>query len=80
MDATLYNNYEAMYGVITSYLRFYVEEYRLKSLVLGLSGGVDSALVAAVARPVCEWMIMTEPKRKVPISIPRKVFGGAFES
>jgi len=33
----------------------YVEKNGLKSLVLGVSGGIDSALVAALARPVCDY-------------------------
>ena len=31
----------------------YVEKSRLQSLVLGISGGIDSALCAALLRPVC---------------------------
>ena len=34
-------------------MRGYVKENGLKSLVVGLSGGIDSALVAALAAPVC---------------------------
>lgn len=33
----------------------YVTENKIKSLVLGVSGGIDSALVAALARPVCDY-------------------------
>ena len=32
----------------------YVEKSRLQSLVLGISGGIDSALCAALMQPVCE--------------------------
>lgn len=32
----------------------YVSRYGLKSLVLGISGGIDSALCAALLKPVCE--------------------------
>ena len=32
----------------------YVEKSRLQSLVLGISGGIDSALCAALLQPVCE--------------------------
>ena len=35
-------------------LKKYVEDNGLKSLVLGVSGGIDSCLVAALARPVCD--------------------------
>lgn len=32
----------------------YVSSYRLQSLVLGISGGIDSALCAALLKPVCD--------------------------
>jgi len=32
----------------------YIQKHRLQSLVLGISGGIDSALCAALLRPVCE--------------------------
>lgn len=32
----------------------YIKNNKLKSLVLGISGGIDSALVAALAKPVCD--------------------------
>ena len=32
----------------------YIQEHRLKALVLGISGGVDSALCAALLKSVCE--------------------------
>jgi len=35
-------------------LEGYVKRAGLKSLVLGVSGGIDSALIAALAAPVCE--------------------------
>jgi NAD+ synthase len=41
---------------IHSQLRSYVEQHKLKSLVLGVSGGIDSALCAALARPVCDYL------------------------
>jgi len=34
-------------------LRNYITKHGLKSLILGVSGGADSALVAALANPVC---------------------------
>ena len=39
---------------IRSELRNYLVENNLKSLVLGVSGGIDSALVAAIAKPICD--------------------------
>ncbi len=35
-------------------LRNYIKENGLKSLIIGVSGGVDSALCCALARPVCD--------------------------
>jgi len=37
-------------------LRDYVTSNDLKSLVIGISGGIDSAATAAVARPVCDFL------------------------
>ncbi|MCC8174218.1 MAG: NAD(+) synthase [Odoribacter sp.] len=39
--------------IIRKNLRTYITDYNLKSLVLGISGGIDSALTAALAEPVC---------------------------
>jgi NAD+ synthase len=38
---------------IRGQLKYYVTQNGIKSLVLGVSGGIDSALVAALANPVC---------------------------
>ena len=35
-------------------LKTYLTDTGLKSLVLGISGGIDSALVAALAKPICD--------------------------
>ena len=32
----------------------YIKKYNLKSLVLGLSGGIDSTLCAVLASPICK--------------------------
>ena len=32
----------------------YVKKAGLKSLVIGVSGGIDSAVVCALAKPVCD--------------------------
>jgi NAD+ synthase len=39
----------AIYGALTLGLRDYVEKNRFKGVLLGLSGGIDSALTAAIA-------------------------------
>ena len=35
-------------------MRDYIVDNHLRSLVLGISGGIDSALVAAIVKPVCD--------------------------
>lgn len=46
------------YGVILDVIRYdvkrYLSKHGLKSVVLGMSGGIDSALVAAIIKPVCD--------------------------
>ena len=39
---------------IRTHIKNYIQEYSLQSLVLGISGGIDSALCAALLKPVCE--------------------------
>jgi len=39
---------------IRAQIQTYIQENRLQSLILGISGGVDSALCAALLKPVCE--------------------------
>ena len=46
-------NYELAIKNIRSELKDYIVKGNLKSLVLGVSGGIDSALCAALAKPVC---------------------------
>lgn len=47
-------NWEKPLKSMREQLSSYIKKNRLKSLVLGVSGGIDSALVAAIARPVCD--------------------------
>jgi NAD+ synthase len=47
-------DYNAMLINIQRELGNYLVENKLKSLVLGISGGIDSALVAAIAKPICD--------------------------
>jgi NAD+ synthetase len=46
------------YKIVLENLRNHFKDYmttsRLKSVVLGVSGGIDSALVAAIVKPVCD--------------------------
>ncbi len=46
-------NYEKPVERIQNILKKYIIDNSLKSLVLGVSGGIDSALVAALAYPIC---------------------------
>jgi len=39
---------------IRAHIKNYIQENQLQSLVLGISGGIDSALCAALLKPVCE--------------------------
>lgn len=39
---------------IREHAQNYIQEHTLQSLVLGVSGGIDSALCAALLKPVCE--------------------------
>jgi NAD+ synthase len=47
-------DYSKVVNEIRKSLRIYLLENKLQSLVLGVSGGMDSALVAALAKPVCD--------------------------
>lgn len=47
-------NFQRVAENIRAELKAYVVKSNLKSLVLGISGGIDSALVAALAKPVCD--------------------------
>lgn len=46
------------YGIIAKNIRdnleTYIQENQIKSLVIGVSGGIDSALCCALAKPVCD--------------------------
>ena len=48
------NDYSEMILKIQKELKDYILEANLKSLVLGISGGIDSAIVAAIAKPVVD--------------------------
>jgi len=47
-------NYQKVLENIQRELKDYVTKHNLKALVLGVSGGIDSALVAAISAPVCK--------------------------
>ena len=47
-------DYKNAVNNIQNELKQYLINSKLKSLILGVSGGIDSALTAALARPVCD--------------------------
>jgi len=47
-------NYEIVAKNIRAELKSYLQTSGLKSLVLGISGGIDSTLCVALAKPVCD--------------------------
>jgi NAD+ synthetase len=65
-------NYPVMYTNILAESMEYVRRSRLESLVVGVSGGIDSALVAALARIVCDETGTTLIGRSIPIVTNRR--------
>ena len=61
-------NYGQVLINIRKELETYIINNNLKSLVLGISGGIDSALAAAIASPVCEKLNIPLIGRSLPIS------------
>jgi len=47
-------NHEVVVSKIREQLKNYIQKNNIKSLVIGVSGGMDSCLCAALARPVCD--------------------------
>lgn len=47
-------DYQVTLIKIRKELKDYIISHKLRSLVLGVSGGIDSALVAAICKPVCD--------------------------
>jgi len=47
-------DYKVLLEYIRNSFRDYITKANLKSVVLGISGGIDSALVAAIVHPVCK--------------------------
>ena len=60
-------NYEVVLKNIRKELKKYIAKNHLQSLVLGVSGGIDSALVAAIVKPVCDEMGITIIGRSISI-------------
>ncbi len=47
-------DYKSSVDKIREILKTYISENNLKSLVVGISGGIDSALTVVLAKPVCD--------------------------
>lgn len=60
-------DYETSIKNIRQDLKDYITKSGLKSLVIGISGGIDSALCAALARPVCDELSIPLIGRSLPI-------------
>lgn len=48
-------------------LKSYIDDHGLKSLIIGVSGGIDSALTMALAKPVCDDMGVNLIARSITI-------------
>ena len=59
-------NYEKAIKNIRTELKNYIVNGNLKSLVLGVSGGIDSTLCALLARPVCDELNIPLIGRSLP--------------
>lgn len=53
-------------------LKNYLEQHQLNSLIIGISGGIDSAICVALAQPVCEKLKIKFIGRSLPIQTNKK--------
>ena len=65
-------DYKIVKNNIRQNLKEYIIKYNLKSLVLGISGGIDSALCAALAKPICDELGIKIIGRSITISTNKK--------
>ena len=65
-------DYQALIKNIRFGLRDYIVKNNLKSLVLGISGGIDSTLCAVLAKPVCDELNISLIGRSLPSSTNNK--------
>lgn len=54
LQEKIIKDYSVAVTNIRNDLEIYIKDHKIKSLVLGISGGIDSALCAALAKPVCD--------------------------
>jgi NAD+ synthetase len=59
-------NYEKAVENIRHELKKYIQKNNIKALVLGVSGGIDSTLCCALARPVCDELNVKLIGRSLP--------------
>jgi NAD+ synthase len=59
-------NYQDAVKNIRKELKTYIQKNNIKSLVIGISGGMDSCLCAALARPVCDELGISLIGRSLP--------------
>lgn len=60
-------NYENAVANIRRELKKYIQNNNIKSLILGISGGMDSCLCAVLAKPVCDELGIPLIGRSLPI-------------
>lgn len=60
-------NYELVVSKIREQLKKYIQVHDIKALVLGVSGGMDSCVCAALAKPVCDELNIPLIGRSLPI-------------
>lgn len=61
-------DYQKIKNNIQNHLENYILENNIKSIVLGISGGIDSALCVALAAPVCKKLNIELIGRSITIS------------
>jgi len=61
-------NYRIAVNNIREELKNYIQDHNIQSLVLGISGGMDSCLCAALAKPICDELNIPLIGRSLPIA------------
>ncbi len=60
-------NYNSAVSNIRKHISAYIKNNNITALILGISGGVDSALTAALVRPICDELNIPLIGRSIPI-------------
>ena len=50
------------------WLKYYIQDNHLESLIIGVSGGIDSTVSCAIASPVCKELNISLIGRSLPTS------------